>query len=672
MDDNSQILDVTYGNFSCRLEGFEDSVETMKLVVSFFHDLAGHDRFMDTGPLAPDMDTLARLTEEQTGQAVDIEATQEKVSLRVRPTLDEDEEETASEEAAGDEEAAPFDSAPVPSMETEAPAHAHDDENEEARDLSGVADKLKRMRAAAQRKMAATSDEYAEDLSEPAPVPAANPLSQRLSELAKRTVEAEQDAAVEDEPAPETSAHEEEPANADTSDVVEPETAANEEPLEADDLNVFSNLAEEISGPVAQTPTDADDTTADDGAEDTYGAYYDNFADASPAMVDTDAETDEAEEEDAIAAQTVSADEDISEGQIAADEMHDEDDASVDTELDAFLAEEDAEIAPDTQQPDAAVAEESEEEAEVQEPVAEATDTDDEDNDALSDEEAPLVLTSDDVAQDDHDDYNDDDEFDLEKEVAKVEAEIAARKGNEFARRGLPRHVEDAMSRIMSQTDQHLNQPENRRHRDAFAQLKAAVAATEAARQLGDRGAEKRDPDEAYKDDLGAHEAMDKGEGKSAPPLKLVKSQEVRPETDDADNADDSDVASTPAAALEDQADATSARLRQIATQKEAEVAEENGSFAEFAATHGVTDLADQLEAAGAYICLVEGESDFSRPQVMKVVQAASNSEISREDGLRSFGRLLRQARLIKLANGRFQVAENTQFRPDGNRAAQG
>ena len=31
-----------------------------------------------------------------------------------------------------------------------------------------------------------------------------------------------------------------------------------------------------------------------------------------------------------------------------------------------------------------------------------------------------------------------------------------------------------------------------------FAQLKAAVAATEAARQLGDSGANQRDPDEAY------------------------------------------------------------------------------------------------------------------------------------------------------------------------------
>ena len=55
----------------------------------------------------------------------------------------------------------------------------------------------------------------------------------------------------------------------------------------------------------------------------------------------------------------------------------------------------------------------------------------------------------------------------------------------------------------------------------------------------------------------------------------------------------------------------------------------------------------------------------------MKKVQLAAADTFTREDGLRSFGRLLRQSRIIKLNNGRFQVSEDTRFRP-ADKAAQG
>lgn len=588
MDENNQILDVTYGKFSCRLEGFEDSVETMKLVVSYFHELAGHDRFMDTDPLAPDLATLARLTEDQTGQSVDVQDADNKISLRVRPETADD-TATAQEEVAETTASDDQTHAENEDIADETPA------TQKADDLSSVAAKLQRMRAAAERKPASASDDFSEDLSEPVVPAAANPLSQRLSALVRRTTQAEQEV-VQKRNTPED---------------------MRDDALDADDINVFSD-PEPDTGTTAE-PFDNDDVETD--AESTWDVTDDEI---KAFEADDHMDDDESEEVD----------------------------LADDAELEAFMAEEDQRTETITEDDEAAA---------EQEAGAETTlSYDDEPEQIAGSDHPPLVLTSDDKADDDDDDYNDDDEFDLEKEVAKVEAEIAARKGNEFARRGLPRHVEDAMSRIMSQTDRHLNQPENRRHRDAFAQLKAAVAATEAARQLGDKGTGKRDPDEAYKDDLGAHDAQD--EAKSPPPpLKLVKSQEVkRPE------------ATLQPPETSQPVDATSERLRKIATMKEADTSDTTGGFAEFAAAHGATDLADQLEAAGAYICFVEGEDDFSRPQVMKVVQSATNSEISREDGLRSFGRLLRQSRLVKLANGRFHVAENTQFRPDGNKAARG
>ncbi len=608
MDENSQILDVTYGNFSCRLEGFEDSVETMKLVVSYFHELAGHDRFMDTEPQAPDMATLARLTEDEVGQPVDVEGAGNKVSLRMRPSdIDAVSEGEEDQPAVADP-----DEQVAEEIAEEAPVAENDD------DLSGVAEKLQRMREAAGRKVPAATDDFAEDLSEPVVAAATNPLSQRLSELVKRTTETQPDDVQEMDDVEDAPADDHDMLEADVSEVAHEEIVEDEDTLEADDINVFSDVASETETP------------------DTPIAHEYDFT----------AQHDEASVQDVAdeLAETSDADDDMAED---------------DAELDAFMAEED-------DQPDAV----ADDEMIVAEDEPETVQND---NEPARAEEQPLLLTSDDkAADDDEGDDDDDDEFDLEREVAKVEAEIAARKGNEFARRGLPRHVEDAMSRIMSQTDQHLNQPENRRHRDAFAQLKAAVAATEAARQLGDNGADKRHPDDVYKDDLGAHEAKDKGEGKSAPPLKLVKSQEVKPASDVQEQTPETPATESPAPASSDQPEPASARLRQIATQKEAVQTGDNVGFADFVASHGATDLADQMEAAGAYICFVQGETDFSRPQVMKVVQSASDTEISREDGLRSFGRLLRQARLVKLANGRFQVADNTQYRPDGHHAAQG
>lgn len=590
MDENTQVLDVTYGNFSCRLEGFEDSVETMKMVVSFFHDLAGHDRFMDTEPLAPDMETLALLTEEQTGVAVDIEGEDNHVSLRVRqPDEDvalaalEDEEDNADDY---------FDDAEMydPSLEdAEDDAVDEDEDGSYADNLASVADKLERMRAAAaDRKSASSAEEFSEDLSEPA-APAANPLSQRLSDLVKRTAAAAEAAPIEDD-TPKAQA-----------DVTEDE-----------DLNVFgtAEFDEDIAAALAAEEEEDDELMVADRAAD------------EPVATEA-VEADDDVEDDLVAAQS---DDDVEED-VAYDDTADDDD------FDNAYASDDA------------------------------------DDTATEQDEDPLSLTAKQASQIEDDNYDDDDEFDLEAEVAKVEAEIAARQGNEFTRPGLPRHVEDAMSRIMSQTDQHLNQPENRRHRDAFAQLKAAVAATEAARQLGDKGADKREADEVYKDDLGAHEAKGKAEGKHVPPLKLVKSQEVKPGAGDRQTLQRPETAAPASAGS---MEAASERLRKIATLKESDAKPETNDFADFAAAHGASDLTDQLEAAGAFICFVEGEADFSRPQVMKLVQSATENEISREDGLRSFGRLLRQARLVKLANGRFQVAENTQYRPDGYKAAQG
>ncbi|MDP5084252.1 MAG: hypothetical protein NWQ23_02445, partial [Yoonia sp.] len=434
-----------------------------------------------------------------------------------------------------------------------------------------------------------------------------------------------------------------------------------EDTLELDDA--LENDAEDL---VAADDSLEDDDFAEDTLEDALAEAEDTDEDEDEDEVNDTAELDE---EDDVSASSLDDDE-FEEDDAAA--LDDEDEAEDDTVSE--LADEFEDFDEDE------ASDEDEPVEDIEETTAEPAEPD----------RSTLVLTYRDVASrvDDpsDDDDDDDDDFNLREEVAKVEAEIAARQGNAVARHGLPRSVDDAMSRIMSQTDQHLNKPESRRHRDAFAQLKAAVAATEAARQLGDEGEKAPDPDEVFKDDLGAHDAEEKSQAQASAPLKLVKSEPTeQPVAQDNPSVDATEtepaaVVNTPvaeqettkAAASATPLDAASARLRSIADLKEADGTAGNGGFAEFAAAQDATELADMLEAAGAYLCFVEGEQDFSRPQVMKVVQSATTEEITREDGLRYFGRLLRQGKLIKLSNGRFRVSGNSQFRPDDDQAAQG
>jgi len=617
MDDANKILDVTYGSFACRLEGFEDSVETMKTVVMYFHDLAGHDRFMDMEPQAPDLEELARLTEEQTGTSVDIEGEGQRVSLRAGAALtaahdDEDDDLATELETLADEDWDADTAEDADEAETSGDADAEDDDamiDDDAVEKS-VAEKLQHIKDVvaqnpeedAAHDAAETDDGEANDTG----IASAAPLAAGLGAVAGAASQMDWSDASDDDP----------------TDDMDFEGAESED--FADDIVEKADEADDVVEAMSEED-DASDFDAEEMSED---------ADVAEDTMDTAAEDDVVAEEDNI--------------DVAEDDTAEEEDATDD-------------VAEDDQHDDLA--------AEAEEVAEEAAD-----EDSAEPEAGPLVLTSRDAAlagDDTADQDHEDDDFDLQAEVAKVEAELAARSGNSMARHGLPRSVDDAMSRILSQTDQHLNQPESRRHRDAFAQLKAAVAATEAARQLGDAGTPAEDPDEAYKDDLGAHNAQELADAQDdapkAPPLKLVQGDIVETAPTDAATPEAAEApASRPT-------DAASARLREIAARKEnASKPVSAVEFKDFAESQGAADVIDMIEAAAAYLYYVEGDADFSRPQVMKKVQAAIGKEISREDGLRAFGRLLRLAKIVKLNNGRFRISENSEYRPDDAQAAQG
>ncbi len=61
----------------------------------------------------------------------------------------------------------------------------------------------------------------------------------------------------------------------------------------------------------------------------------------------------------------------------------------------------------------------------------------------------------------------------------------------------------------------------------------------------------------------------------------------------------------------------------------------------------------------------------FSRPHLLrKVANIADEEEFSREDGLRSFGMLLRQGKIQKISRGQFMITEASRFMSEARRAA--
>mgnify|MGYP001627921775 FL=1 len=665
MVQNNKVLTVSYGTFSCTLEGFEDSFGTMKVIAEYFRDLAADDRYFGAEPPQPDADMMARIAQREIARQVEARADAGGVHLRataaealppqaaahapapaepaagqpaedVQKTVKEGDASPAHAEAEADEAAEPAKvpaepaaaepeaAAPVAVDAVEVEAEAEDTliaETAEpagvpgtAADADSIAAKLQRIRDVVARGTGETDEEYSEDEHAEAFLEdAADDISQALGETGPEAGRAAEDGSDEDDIA-----------------------------WTLDHLDLTGSAQNTVSSTAEDAEDDAEDSSA--GSLDSSAAPEAADGSGQAEEADGDVSIATAEEQEPAAADKPAR---PARARIVRVKRAQLEEALASGELEEIEDEEDEDAAEDAGFDDALSAEE---EAEMLRELAAV--------------EAELRGTA-----DDEDDLDDEPVIaigaDDEEEAAAPEpAEPQEPAATQAAPADGPAQERD-VNRLMAAADEKLGTAESESSRETYSSLRAAVAAAEAERAAGGGSNGSGDDAEAYRDDLASVVRPRRPEPSAArsprrpepaarpAPLKLVAEQRVN----------------APAKA----AAAGPVRPRRIASFRAEEAEYEGkgseGGFAAYAEESGAVELHELLEAAASYMSFVEGREQFSRPQLMSKVQQLGHAEFNREDGLRSFGQLLREGKIERTHSGRFTASGDIGFQP-GQRAA--
>ncbi|MGR3758597.1 chemotaxis protein CheA [Roseobacteraceae bacterium NS-SX3] len=607
MVQNNKVLTVSYGTFSCTLEGFEDSFGTMKAIAEYFRDLAADDRYFGAEPPQPDADMLARIAQREIARQVEARTGDGGIHLRAAaalapaPAAPAPEPEADPESKAGTAQPVPAEDAAETETAAPPPAAVADDQLQAApeADVPGTEAAAPAPDAPAEEDAAAAEAQPAEEPEAPAPqeVSAADSIAAKLQRIR---------AVVAQTPADEFSEDQHAESVAGTDDTLE-EDGTGEEPWFTDEQEdeVAIRAFDLMEGGDTAVPADEEES----GEDSLFGGT---------------GEAEETKQPDSAAAEAAGGEPARKpfRARIAKVKRATLDQALAGGALEEVAGEDAGET--DRSAPESSLSDE--EEAELLRELAEV--------------EAELLAGSGD---------SEEEEAGTEDETAETPGEPAAEDTADPApaQEDLP---DSDVSRLMAAADARLEDPEATSLRETYSRMRAAVAAAQA-----DPGTAAEDAAEAYRDDLASvvrprrPDARQGTRGGSRPaPLKLVAEQRI-----------DSEPAQ-PAAPV---------RPRRVSAEVLSggapAAAGSEGGFAAYAEQHGAHELEELLEAAAAYLSFVEGRGHFSRPQLINKVRSAGGIEFNREDGLRFFGQLLREGKLERAGNGRFTVSSEIGYRPD-------
>ncbi|OJI93606.1 hypothetical protein LY10_02189 [Planktotalea frisia] len=703
MVNSSKVLTVSYGTFSCTLEGFDDSFDTMKAIAEYFRDLAADDRYFGAEPPTPDADMLARIAEREVSRRVEAHRDGDKFVLRTTAPLAQIETESDVDAATLATEAEAQAKAAAELEQTRLAEAAAQEARAEEERVAKEAQERTQARAARRARLAEAAQKAD---------------AERLVQAEAERVEAERDAAAERQALAQRQAEAQAQAEAERKEKAAKEAAMlaeqskhdQEEPdsVAAKLARIRAVVGQPVSTPA--TPTYSEDEHADDIMQGQPGDT--DLED----ILDLDETSDEEIEEEVIVAATpkVDANDAISNvmsklnANVPSADLPDFD-ADLDDALDAEPYENERADAPSALLSDvsevetpkapirARVIKMKREEFEAAIASGDIEEELDDAQDTLESEQAQTDAPVQDSS------LSRDDEDELARELAAVEAELAthaepvaqdvlpephdtaelaaeietpsAQTSNVNARGAddLVAEPDIEMDRLMNQASSELDEPDGKKRRNALGHLRAAVASARADKHAGPQ-VKNVDETQTYRDDLQSAvqprrpvRRLTAGENASSaarPPLKLVEEQRV-------DTPQAAPVAMPEAAQSAPVQPVRPRRIRAGETPTpsaqdiSSEVAPDGGTFNEFAEELGATELPDLLEAAAAYLAYVEGRDQFSRPQLMTKVRMVQEENFSREDGLRSFGQLLRQGKIEKIAGGRFTVSDRISFKPD-------